>query len=109
MSPSEPRTPKGSPDESANASPEEGALEAGIERRRTRRAEFARVGERPVAQNLAMIGALGWLIVIPTLVGIFLGQWLDRREGTGLTLTGALMIAGLALGSWLAWRRMHRP
>ncbi|MFI5297657.1 MAG: AtpZ/AtpI family protein [Polyangiales bacterium] len=88
---------------------EEGPLEKGIERRRARRAEFEKEGERPLAQNLAMIGALGWLIVVPTLVGIFSGQWLDRREGTGLVFTGALMIVGLALGSWLAWQRMHRP
>lgn len=89
--------------------PEESPLEKGIARRRARRAEYEREGERPLAQNLAMIGALGWLIVVPTLAGIFAGQWLDRREGTGLTFTGALMIVGLALGAWLAWQRMHRP
>jgi ATP synthase protein I len=59
--------------------------------------------------NLAMIGALGWLVVLPTLAGIFVGQWLDRRAGGGLTFTAALLFAGLALGAGLAWQRMHRP
>jgi ATP synthase protein I len=84
-------------------------LEESIDRRRARRARWEREGERPLALNLAMIGALGWLIVVPTLAGIFAGQWIDRRAGSGLTFTAALLVAGLALGAWLAWQRMHRP
>lgn len=83
------------------SSPPERPLEEGVERRRKRRAEWEREGERPLALNLAMIGALGWLIVVPTLAGIFTGQWLDRRMGSGLTFTAALLFAGLALGAWL--------
>jgi ATP synthase protein I len=86
---------------------DERALEESIRRRRERRALWAREGERPIAQNLAMIGALGWLIVVPTLGGIFVGQWLDRCTGGGLTFTGALLLVGLALGAGLAWQRMH--
>ena len=91
------------------SSPPEPPLEKGIERRREQRARWEREGERPLALNLAMIGALGWLIVVPTLAGIFVGQWLDRRTGGGLTFTAALLFAGLAVGAWLAWQRMHRP
>jgi ATP synthase protein I len=88
--------------------PPERPIEESIERRREQRARWQREGERPLAQNLAMIGALGWLIVVPTLAGIFAGQWLDRRAGGGLTFTGAGLVAGLVLGAWLAWQRMHR-
>ena len=83
-------------------------LEESIERRREQRDRWEREGERPVALNLAMIGALGWLIVLPTLGGVFAGQWLDRREGTGITFTAALLVAGLVLGAVLAWQKMHR-
>jgi ATP synthase protein I len=83
-------------------------LEEGIKRRREQRDRWEREGERPVALNLAMIGALGWLIILPTLAGIFAGQWLDRREGTGVTFTAALLVAGVALGAVLAWQKMHR-
>jgi ATP synthase protein I len=82
-------------------------LAEGVARRRDQRARWQREGERPLAQNLAMIGALGWLVVVPALAGIFLGQWLDRREGTGLTFTAALLVAGVVLGAALAWQRMH--
>ncbi len=44
---------------------------------------WQREGERSIGQNLAMIGALGWTIVTPTLLGIFAGRWLDRRFGIG--------------------------
>jgi ATP synthase protein I len=89
--------------------PSPSPLEESIERRRAQRARWEREGERPLALNLAMIGALGWVIVVPTLAGVFVGQWVDRREGTGLTFTAAFLVAGLVLGAWLAWQRMHRP
>jgi ATP synthase protein I len=84
-------------------------LAEGVARRRDQRDRWQREGERPLALNLAMIGALGWLVVVPTLAGIFAGQWLDRREGTGLTFTAALLVAGVVLGAALAWQRMHSP
>jgi ATP synthase protein I len=88
--------------------PPERELEEGIARRRAQRDRWKSEGERPIALNLAMIGVLGWLIVLPTLAGIFAGQWLDRREGTGLTFTAAFLVVGLALGAGLAWQKMHR-
>jgi ATP synthase protein I len=87
--------------------PPDREMEEGIERRRQQRARWQSEGERPLARNLAMIGALGWLVVLPALAGIFAGQWLDRREGTGITFTAAFLAAGLALGAGLAWQRMH--
>jgi ATP synthase protein I len=77
-----------------------------VGRRATRRAAWLRRGERPLAMNLAMIGALGWLVVTPTLAGVFLGRWLDRRFDTGILWSGALLTLGVAIGSALAWRRV---
>jgi ATP synthase protein I len=82
-------------------------LQAAVRMRRARRARWQREGERSVAQNLAMIGALGWTIVLPTLAGIFAGRWLDRYFKMGIFWTLGLLVAGLALGCTLAWKRMH--
>ena len=49
-----------------------------VRRQRARRERWRREGERPLGHNLAMIGVLGWLVVTPTLIGIFVGRWLDR-------------------------------
>ncbi|HXZ68739.1 MAG TPA: AtpZ/AtpI family protein, partial [Alphaproteobacteria bacterium] len=57
--------------------PDDG-LDKAVKTRRERRALWEREGERSMAQNLAMIGALGWTIVTPTLLGIFVGRWLDH-------------------------------
>jgi ATP synthase protein I len=56
-----------------------------------------------------MVGVLGWLIVAPTLLGMFIGRWLDRATDAGIFWTGALLILGLAAGCWIAWRWMHEP
>jgi ATP synthase protein I len=56
-----------------------------------------------------MIGALGWLVVIPTLVGILVGRWLDRLWETGIMWTAALLFVGLVAGCTLAWKRIHEP
>ena len=79
-----------------------------VKRRRERRERWRRQGERSMGQNLAMIGALGWTIVVPTLLGIFAGRWLDRTFHSGIFWTLGLLVAGLAVGSTLAWKRMHR-
>jgi ATP synthase protein I len=76
--------------------------------REERRARWKREGERSIGQNLAMIGALGWSIVVPTLVGTFTGRWLDRHFGSGIFWTLGLLVAGLAVGCTLAWQRIHR-
>jgi|GEM_PF-4375552 len=38
---------------------------------------------------------------------VFIGGWLDRLLGTGITLSAALTMVGAALGLWLAFRWMH--
>lgn len=82
-------------------------LDEAVRKREQRRALWQREGERSLGQNLAMIGALGWTIVTPMLIGIFAGRWLDRHFAMGVFWTLGLLVAGLALGCTLAWRRMH--
>jgi ATP synthase protein I len=83
-------------------------LDEAIKRRRERRARWQREGERSIGQNLALIGVLGWTIVTPTLIGVFVGRWLDREFSAGLFWTLGLLVLGLALGCTLAWKRMHQ-
>jgi ATP synthase protein I len=83
-------------------------LDEAVRLRRERRERWQREGERSIGQNLAMIGALGWTIIIPTLMGVFAGRWLDRLFASGIFWTLGLLVAGLAIGCMLGWRRMHR-
>jgi ATP synthase protein I len=82
-------------------------LARSVARRAARRAFWLAHGERSLARNLAMIGALGWLIMTPTLAGVFVGRWLDHHFSSGIFWTGALLMVGLALGCVIAWRRVE--
>jgi ATP synthase protein I len=75
--------------------------------RRQRHWLWRREGEPSFGRQLAQVGVLGWMIVVPTLLGTFLGRWIDRSLGTGIFWTAPLMLAGLALGCRAAWRWMH--
>jgi ATP synthase protein I len=83
-------------------------LDRSVRRARERRERAKREGERTIAQNLAWMGTLGWLVVVPTLAGMFLGRWLDERFGTGVMFSLALCIGGLTAGCALAWRKVKR-
>ncbi|TCP39970.1 AtpZ/AtpI family protein [Rhodovulum marinum] len=83
-------------------------MQEAVRRRAERRATWEKEGERPLWKNMSMIGALGWLIVMPTLLGVFAGRWLDGMLGTGVTFSGALTFVGAGLGFYLAWKRMNQ-
>lgn len=54
--------------------------------------------------GLGMMGLIGWSVVVPTLLGAALGIWLDTRFPGAHSWTLALLVAGLVLGCFNAWR-----
>lgn len=74
------------------------------ERRRLWRSE----GEPSVARFVGQIGILGWIIVTPTLIGLFIGRWLDYTFGTGIFWSAALLMLGVTAGFWSGWRWMQK-
>lgn len=83
-------------------------LEDAVQLRRRREEHWRRTGERSLWQNVSMIGALGWLIVTPTLLGIVIGRWLDVTFDMGIFWTGALIMLGAGFGGYLAWQRIEK-
>lgn len=64
--------------------------------------------------GLGMMGVIGWSIVIPTLLGIALGTWIDKTYSSGYSWTLMLLFIGLLIGCANAWywlkkedRQMH--
>ena len=78
-----------------------------VRRRGERHGRWLRGGEFTVSRRLAQIGVLGWIVVVPMLLGMFAGRWLDLRYGSGLFWTAPLLMLGAALGCWSAWRWMQ--
>lgn len=72
--------------------------------RRARRKLAARSRPRRTAWfGLGMFGLVGWSVSIPTLVGIALGLWLDRRFPGEVSWTLTFLLIGIILGCLNAW------
>lgn len=80
------------------------AARRAVERERNAREE----PEPSLGSRLGQIGILGWSIVVPTLLGLAIGHWLDKRFHTGVFFAAPLLMAGAAFGLWSAWKWMHR-
>ena len=64
--------------------------------------------EPSLAARLGKAGVLGWTMIVPMLVGLFIGRWLDETFKTGVFFSAPLLMIGAAIGFWSAWRWMHR-
>lgn len=62
--------------------------------------------ERPAGawSGLGMMGMIGWSVSVPAVLGTALGAWLDRTYPGAHAWTLALLVAGLMLGCFSAWR-----
>jgi ATP synthase protein I len=69
----------------------------------TRKVGSRRPGTLNVWPGFGMFGLIGWSVAIPTLLGTFLGLWLDKHRTGSHSWTLALLVAGLCLGSMSAW------
>lgn len=76
------------------------ATEVGARARRKLRAQ--RLGAPVVWSGLGVMGMVGWSVVVPTLLGVLLGRWLDGHHPGTHSWTLALLVAGLVLGCFNA-------
>lgn len=53
--------------------------------------------------GLGLFGIVGWSVAIPTVLGIALGVFLDKRFSQTFSWTLTLLFAGIILGSLNAW------
>ena len=54
--------------------------------------------------GLGMFGLVGWSVVIPALLGVALGLWIDRTWPSRFSWTLMLLLLGIIMGSLNAWR-----
>ncbi len=59
---------------------------------------------KTVWSGLGMMGLIGWSVAMPTVLGAALGLWLDKRYPNEHSWTLMLLVAGLCLGCFNAWR-----
>ncbi len=79
-----------------------------VERKALRKLKARRNSSQGVWFGLGMMGLIGWSVSIPTIVGAFLGLWLDRKYPGERSWTLALLVGGLAIGCLNAWHWVGR-
>lgn len=94
---------------SPRANDTEDRLAEAAHRAAERHREGIETPEPSLGARLGQIGILGWTIVVPTLIGVALGRWLDRIFASGVFFSAPLIMIGAAFGMWSAWKWMHRP
>jgi ATP synthase protein I len=82
---------------------EAGANFGGVIASQSKRKLFALSHSTPVVwSGFGMMGLIGWSVVVPTLLGVALGQWIDSRFAGEHSWTLMLMVAGLSIGCFNA-------
>ncbi len=73
----------------------------------------ARREKRTFWRYVYLLGAGGWLFVIPVVGGAYLGKYLDGKfGGKGISWTLTFLVLGIVLGVYNVWRfftREFRP
>ena len=96
------------PDSDPNDDRSPDGLTKAVREQRDRRERWRTEGEPSMMRFVGQIGVLGWIIVVPALIGLFIGRWIDHRFGTGIFWSAPLLLIGVTIGFWSAWRWMHR-
>ena len=71
--------------------------------RKAQRKLNARQNNTEVWLGMRMFGLVGWAVSVPTLIGIGLGVWIDRRVSSQYSWTLMLLLIGVGLGCFNAW------
>jgi ATP synthase protein I len=74
-----------------------------------RKERARRRGPARVWFGLGMMGVIGWAVIVPTLLGVALGLYLDRSyPHPTISWTLSLLVVGIFLGSLNAWYWVSR-
>jgi ATP synthase protein I len=83
-------------------------FEQQVSEKATRKVQARQEGDRSIWAGLGLFGMVGWSVMVPMLLGIALGIWIDKRFPSPYSWTLMLLFVGLVLGCWSAWYWMQR-
>lgn len=86
------------------------AFEETLAGKARRKLRARREGDRGIWFGLGTMGVVGWSVAVPTVLGIALGIWLDRRKGPDVTISWTLtgLLLGVVVGCLNAWFWVRR-
>ncbi len=68
-----------------------------------RKIRSLRENKRSVWFGLGMMGMVGWSVVVPALLGVIIGLWLDKKYPQDFSWTLAMLVVGVFIGAIIAW------
>jgi ATP synthase protein I len=71
--------------------------------KKTKRKLKAQKEPKNVWFGLGLFGMVGWSVIIPILIGIAIGVWIDKNFPSPYSWTLMLMFVGVVLGCLNAW------
>ncbi len=74
-----------------------------IEKKEKRKLRAQKKKDRVVWFGLGLFGVIGWSVMIPTLIGIAVGIWADRKWPAQISWTLTFLFVGIILGCLNAW------
>ncbi len=83
-------------------------LSRAVDEKVRRRLRARREARRSLWFGLGMFGLVGWAVAVPTLLGIALGWWLDRKFPGPPSWTLTFLFLGVGLGCYNAWQWIRR-
>ena len=92
----------------ANVSRDETAFSRQVGERAAHKLKARRRATRSIWFGFGMSGLIGWSVTVPTLLGVALGIWLDKRHPSRYSWTLMLMLIGLVIGCLNAWHWVFR-
>ncbi|MHC5038113.1 MAG: AtpZ/AtpI family protein [Planctomycetota bacterium] len=79
-----------------------------IEMRSARKKREAEYRDRGFWTGVGVMGLVGWSVILPAVLGAYLGLWIDRELGLSRIFSGGLALLGLCAGCWNAWRMVRK-
>ncbi|MFA7441020.1 MAG: AtpZ/AtpI family protein [Sphingomonadaceae bacterium] len=76
--------------------------------RESRKVQARKNRDRTLWHGVSAAGVVGWSVAVPTVIGVLLGLWIDRRWTGDFSWTLALLLGGVALGCLNAWYWVSR-
>ena len=74
-----------------------------IEKKEKRKIKARKNKDRAIWMGLGLFGVIGWSVMIPTIIGIALGIWIDSKWPGRISWTLTLLFVGIIIGCLNAW------
>lgn len=79
------------------------ALRRAVLHKSMRRQRARQRSDESIWSWMASFGLVGWTVVVPTVVGLAIGRFIDGRTDSTISFTITLLLVGAVVGVAVAW------